>query len=243
MNYEKFVFCSDLHGDKQDSDAVDVLFDFTDDFKPTIRVFGGDLWDFRSLRRKASAEEQRDSMREDYDAGMRFLMRYKPQHFILGNHDARLWYWRDNGVGVMHDLAQQGIDDIEKNCAKIKCHILPYHKSNGILRIGHLKMLHGFYCGVTAARRHALVYGSCLFGHTHAIDSAPIPGLEQRIARNVGCLADLTELTYADAKPESLRHANGFCYGWVNTRTGGYHCEQAESVDGKWIMPTSYKEF
>ena len=58
MGLKKFLFASDLHGDLQESEAVDALFDFTKQWKPDIRVFGGDLFDLRPLRKNASKEER-----------------------------------------------------------------------------------------------------------------------------------------------------------------------------------------
>ena len=77
-NWTRFIAGFDVHGDKQNKAACEVFFRFMKDWKPEIRVMGGDLFDFRPLRRKASEEEKRESMREDFEAGMGFLKRMRP---------------------------------------------------------------------------------------------------------------------------------------------------------------------
>lgn len=237
MSFQRFTAAFDIHGDKQDPGAVNALLKFCDIWKPTIRVHGGDNWDFRPLRKKACEDERRESMATDFRAGVKFLTHYRPTHFVRGNHDERLWELAQSDHGVESDYAINAVGEIEALMKQLRCEMLPYHKSKGVLRIGHLKIMHGFYCGKYASSNHAVTYGSVLFGHTHVIDEMAIPGLERRVARNCGCLCDL-DMEYAARKPNTLRQAHGFAYGVVDSRTGFFHVWQAESVSGKWILPT-----
>ena len=237
MSHQRFIVASDIHGDQQHGPANEVLFKFIDLWKPQIRICAGDLWDLRPLRGKASDDEKRESLREDFTAGVKWFNRFKPHHFIRGNHDERLWELAERDDGVRSDYAQELIGRVDAMLAHHKCSVLPYHKRDGVLRIGSLKVLHGFAAGVYASRATALIYGSCLFGHVHTIDEHAIPGLERRVARSIGCLCRL-DLEYADRMPTTLRHAHGFAYGVLDSRTGRYHVWQAESVDGKWLLPS-----
>lgn len=238
--WEKFVACFDVHGDQQDPKAVEPFLKFVDLWKPKIRIFGGDLWDFRPLRRKASDDERRESMRKDFEAGIKFLTRYQPHYFIRGNHDERLWELAERDDGARSDYAITGITEIHAALSKLKCKMLPYHK-RAVLRIGHLKVLHGFFCGIYAARQHALTYGSCLFGHVHDITEHSIPGLERRVARCCGALCNL-DMDYAARSPNTLRQAHGWAYGVINTKTGAYHVWQAERIHGHFMIPTDMIE-
>lgn len=74
-NWTRFIAGFDVHGDKQNKAACEVFFKFAKDWKADIRVMGGDLFDFRPIRRKASEDEKRESMREDFEAGIGFLKR------------------------------------------------------------------------------------------------------------------------------------------------------------------------
>ena len=80
-----FIFASDLHGDKQNPDAVEALLRHCDEFKPDVKIFGGDLFDFSPLMRGADMAEKNASMEADVEAGLDFLDKFRPNHFMLGN--------------------------------------------------------------------------------------------------------------------------------------------------------------
>lgn len=241
-DFYKFVFATDVHGDMQSKSAVKTLLEFCGDFKPDVKVFGGDLWDFRALRKGASEDEKRESMSKDYNAGLEFIKRFKPKYFLRGNHDERLWELAESDRGVISDYAMSCVVEIGDVLKKMDCKMLPYHKRDGVLRLGSLKLLHGFFCGVNSARQHALVYGSCLFGHVHNVDQHSIAGLERRTARAIGALCSL-DMSYAARTPSTLRQSNGFAFGVISKKTGRYFVSQAERIDGKWMIPTSFKEY
>ena len=221
----------------QDEKAVNALFRFLKIWKPEIRIFAGDLFDFRPLRGGASEDEKRESMSKDYEMGMEFLHQFAPQFVLRGNHDERLWWLRDRANGVASDHAGHLVNEFEGECKKLKARLLPYHKRDGVLRIGHLKVLHGFSAGVYATRQTALVYGASLLGHTHTVDEHAIPGLERRVARSIGCLCKL-DMQYNERQPSSLRHAHGFAYGVINKASGHYHAWQAERIGNTWLLPS-----
>jgi hypothetical protein len=241
MSWQRFVAAFDVHGDQQDPEAVAAFFKFLPKWKPTIRIMGGDLWDFRPLRKKANEDERRESMKTDFESGMEFLKRYSPTKFLRGNHDERLWELAEADRGVESDFAAQGVGEITRELRRHNCDMLPYHKRDGVLRVGHLKVIHGFFAGIYAARQTALVYGSTIAGHVHAIDSHAIAGLERRVARLAGCLARL-DMEYSNRQPNSLRHAHGWIFGVVNQRSGAFHLWQAEQISGKWLVPTDVAE-
>ena len=234
---KRFICGSDIHGDMQDVAANKVFFDFINDFKPDIRICAGDLWDFRAIRKGANDDEKHESMSKDFVAGVNWIKRFKPHYFLRGNHDERLWRLAETDNGIISDYAQSGIMEIKDLMDTMRCRMLPYHKRDGVLKLGSLKILHGFHCGVYAARQTALVYGSSLFGHTHVIDEHSIGGLERRVARNIGCLCAL-DMDYNSTNPNTLRQAHGFAYGIIDEKTGAFHVWQGEEIKGKWILPS-----
>lgn len=238
--FKKFIIAFDNHGDLIDSESSRIFFSFMKDWNPDIRIHGGDCFDFRPLRRKADDEERRESLRADWDAGTEFLERFQPQHLLLGNHDARLYDLVEKG-GPAADYAYELCHRLETTATKMGCKVYPYHKRLGVLRIGRLKVVHGFYAGMYACKQHALVYGSVLHGHTHTAEEFSIPGLDRRVGRACGALCDLTKLEYSNRTPSSLRHTNGFPYGLLDTKTGEYHVVQAEKIGGHWVLPTEFK--
>lgn len=236
MSYQRFVIATDLHGDMQDSGAVNALMRFIRDWKPRHRICLGDVWDFRALRTKASEEEKRESLKADFDAGLAWLEQFAPNHdLLLGNHDVRLWDRAALDNGPLADYCGELVSRVDGLLARSRVAVRPYHKRLGVLRLGHLKLLHGFYAGVTAARQHALAYGSCLFGHIHAIDEASVPGMERRVARAIGALC-LLDMDYNRGSVNTLRYANGWAYGVVDDSSGDYQVFQAESVNGKYVV-------
>jgi predicted phosphodiesterase len=237
---KRFIFASDLHGDMQDKAAAEALLGFSAMWKPHVKIFGGDLWDFRALRKGASDDERRESMRADYLAGMKFFKTWKPDYFLRGNHDERLWELMERDSGVASDYAGELVGSCEREVKESKCKMLPYHKRDGVLKIGHAKFLHGFFCGLYAAAQHARIYNTCFFGHTHVIDCSPIGGLERRAARGVGALCSL-DMEYAARNPNTLRQAHGFAYG-VILGDGSFHSWQAEEINGRWILPSDIVE-
>lgn len=239
--YKKFMAAWDIHGDQQDEKAVEVFFKFADIWKPDIRVCGGDLFDFRPLRKGAGDDEKRESVRADINAGKKWLERFKATHYLRGNHCERLWDLSRNGSGIAADFAQEGVGEVEALLDALDCQMLPYDKRQGVLRLGHLKIIHGFACGVYSARQTALVYGSTLFGHIHCIDEHSIPGLERRVARACGCLCKLN-MDYSSRQPNTLRQAHGFAYGVINDETGDFWVWQGEEIDGKWMLPSDFTE-
>src|SRR6478752_2103358 len=127
MVSQRFIFASDIHGDKQDANGVKALLAFSNDFKPHVKICGGDLFDFRPLRRGACQEEKKESMQNDWASGVHFLQSWKPHHLLLGNHDKRLWDLAQTD-GVAADFAQKAVTDFGKICHKLRCETRPYHK-------------------------------------------------------------------------------------------------------------------
>lgn len=230
----RWMAVSDNHGDRQDEKAVAAALAFAKHWKPEIRVHLGDAFDCRCLRKKASDAERRASLADDIDAGCDFLDAYKPTHFLRGNHDERLWDILGGDDEMLIGYAKKLIEQIRKALGEAQ--MFPYDKRRGVLRLGHLKMVHGYNAGVTAARIAGQVYGSVLMGHIHAIDSYSLPGIERRVARAIGCLCQLSQ-DYNRAHLQTLRQAHGWAYGLLMPN-GTYTVWQAEQVGGKWHVPT-----
>jgi len=234
---QKFVFASDLHGDMQDHEAVGKFYDFLDVWQPEKRIFGGDLFDFRNIRRNAAAGEKQASMVADVEAGLEFLQRFKPNVFLLGNHDKRLWDVAEyDKHGIVQDYAKQGCKDIESRCRKIKCKIIGYKSNEGFFNLGKLRFVHGYCAGIFATKKHAEIYapeGGCvLHGHTHTISHHIVPRLNGGQGRAVGCLAKL-DMPYNVAQPARMMHQHGWAYGWTDGKDFEVYQARKTATD-KW---------
>lgn len=219
---ESFVAASDFHGDRHDPDALAAFGRFLDDFRPKHRLFLGDLWDFRALRTGASREEKLHSMREDFMAGMAFLDFYRPQVFILGNHDQRLWDAVEKDglakTGPIPDLASILIEEFDQFADKTKMLVLPYDKRRGVFARSGWKFTHGF--DGMAPEKMASVYGNVVYGHGHYITTGTAPRHEDMPpeARMIGSLCR-RDMVYNRAQTRTLRQQNGWAYGAFINRT------------------------
>ena len=237
----KWVFSSDLHGDMQDADSVKAFLQFVKKFKPDVKIFGGDLFDFRAIRRGATNEEKADSMALDIQLGLKFLGQYKPHVFLRGNHDERLWdQAKCSFNGLSRDHAQEGARSIETKCKIIKCKMLPYDVNDGVYRLGKLTFVHGYHAGINATKKHAEVFaesgGAVLHGHTHAIQSASVVRHPECRGYAVGCLAQ-TKMGYNRHMTGRFLHQNGWAYGVV--WKDGYEVMQARRMGDKWLYGTN----
>jgi predicted phosphodiesterase len=237
MSWDKFIVCSDSHGDCQDDEAVEAFLAFNKVWKAKYRLHLGDFVDMRPLRRGANEEEKREVIGIDFQAGLDFLEAYKPTHLLRGNHDERLIDLATDGFGIRQEHAIELTNKLEKVLGKFKCEMKPYHKRLGLLELGELKAVHGFAAGPNAARETARTYGSVICGHGHNIQSASIPGMETKVGRMIGCLCRL-DFNYNRAHMGSLSHQHGFGHGVINSKSGIYHYWQNQSIDGVWIIPS-----
>lgn len=200
-------------------------------------MFGGDLWDFRPLRSKASEVERRDHIADDFEVGFDFLEEFAPDSFILGNHDARLWDVAEVGEGLVADYAKTLIARTEKLASKIGCRIIPHDKLF-VLKLGPLNILHGYYAGMNAARQHAQIYGPAIFGHVHTDEHCVVPSHDGR--REAWASPALCKLSmdYNRKTPSTLRYMNGWMYGAYNGNR--YHVETARVVGGQVVVSTGF---
>ncbi len=241
----RFTIVSDTHGDMIDPVCEKAFFDFVSDFKPTLRIHAGDLFDFRNLRRGASDEEKSDSLREDWDMGCDFFKKYfergNANHLLYGNHDgARLRAMADSNDGLLRDYALDGLRRIEDMARGRGVKILPYDSRFGVLDIGHMRVIHGYACGIGAATKHARVYGNCFYGHTHEMSVAPVENLDGPAeARGIGCLCKI-DMGYNSAQTNKLRHQNGWVYGLLFD-DGTYQAFQAKRIKDSFHVATNFK--
>lgn len=242
---KRFLAVADLHGDMQDEATVKAVLAFKKDFKPSIIVHLGDNWDLRNLRNGASEEEKHGTINNDWEAGFEFFRNLfsgdGEKHFLFGNHDDRIIQASQSNSGQLRDYANDKIKDIKSSCRKFGVRTYPYDAALGVCRIGKLKAIHGYHAGQTAARMHATVYGSCIFGHVHTIESAVIPRLEPTESRSIGCLCK-RDMDYINAKTGKLRWANGFAYGFIFP-SGLYQLYQTIKVNGSFHAATEIKTY
>ena len=243
----RFVFASDSHGDMADPEALDALWAFCKDYKPEVRVAGGDHFDFRSLRRGVGSNdaESGESLKADIDAGKDFLRRFRPTVYLWGNHEHRL----DNlisssGSAMVRDYCSDIRDDINRTAkqagAKV---ILPYHADRGVFRLGPVAFVHGYAHGVNATTVQGLHYaeagGALIHGHTHNLASIALTKHGSGNAFSAGCLCQKDAMAYAMHRLASARWGSGFVAGWVNG--ANWKAWLVHKVGDQWVWQTGLR--
>jgi len=233
---KRWVFCTDLHGDMQDVPTVRTFHKFCDIWKPEIKVFGGDCFDFRALRSKASEGERYESGLRDFQAGLDFIRKYKPTAFLYGNHDQRLVNLLTSPNGNVRDQAQSMIDEIEHACGSAT--IIPYDKRL-VYKIGDLSCVHGFGSGEGTVRKSATIYEKVIIGHLHRAEVVNMPGLRRREGYACPSMCKLA-MPYNSTHLAALAHENGWAYGEV-LPSGHTTVHLARRVGGIWHLPTEFR--
>jgi hypothetical protein len=246
MKGTPFVAIGDPHGDQVCPVTSAALFDFMADFKPVIRLHLGDNWDFRNLRKGASDDEKAASLMDDWEAGTDFMRRFfaggKVNHFLRGNHDERIYHFRESCSGVLRDYASDAVKRLESVVRQSKATMLPYDSRHGILRLGEMKCVHGYAAGKNALSRHAAIYGQVILGHIHTAESYPVESDQgPKEARSIGCICK-TDMSYNQHQPNKLRHRNGWASGLMFD-DGTYQIHQTIRINDQFHAPSSYKTY
>jgi hypothetical protein len=241
MAFRRFVAAYDIHGDQAHGPTANALFRFTRDFNPHDRIVGGDIWDMRPFRAKASTEEKRESVTADFDAGYEFIEQWRPSHVILGNHDIRLWRHAAPLNGPVSDLARIMVGRVDGLLGRLRSVRRPYHKRDGVLTLGKLNFLHGFYGGEGACKKMASIYGPCIFGHIHSSSKFNSPSYVGRREAWSSPSICKTDMEYNEATPSTLGYSNGWMYGVYDDKS--YHVQTAEVIDGRVTVATGLKSF
>jgi hypothetical protein len=226
----KFVVACDSHGDSCDPAAIEAFLGFVDAFRPAIRIHAGDAFDFRPLRNGASKEEAEEELMPDMEAGEAFLWRYKPQVFLKGNHDARLWEQADR-KGPVSEFCRMLAGRLDLFFGSMQTKVLPYDVRHGVYELAPgLRVAHGFAAGINATSQMAKVYGNVLHGHNHTVERVTVPGLPPKTGWSAGCLCKL-EMAYSSRRLTSLRQMQGFASGEIFP-DGTYRVQLHEIRDG-----------
>lgn len=244
----KFVAAGDNHGDMADPEALSALWEFCKDYKPDVRVHLGDCFDFRSLRRGVGNDaESAESLKDDIEAGIDFLNKFKPTVYLLGNHEARLDSLINNsGSAIVRDYCQDVKDNIIRSAKKAGAKtVLNYHAEKGVYRLGPVAFVHGYAHGLNATAEQGRHYadrgGALLHGHTHNFSQINLTKHEGGVAFSCGCLCQKEAMTYASHRLATSRWGSGFAAGWIDGND--WKVFLVHKVGGKWIWQTGLRVF
>ncbi len=248
----RFVFASDSHGDQADPEALDALFAFCKDYlRPgDIRIAGGDHFDLRSLRRGVGNDaESAESLRDDIEAGFDFLEKFRPDVYLMGNHEHRLnSIITSTGNAIFRDYCQDTLDAIHRQARRCGAKkILPYNAGEkGVYRLGPVAMIHGYAHSVNATAAQGLHYadrgGALIHGHTHNLAQVNLTKEGGGAAFSAGCLC-LKNPSYASTRLATARWGSGFAAGWVDGKDWKIWLVHKLGEDRRWIWQTDLKVY
>lgn len=241
-----FVAAGDLHGSLQDKATVKAFLNFVRDFKPDVRIFGGDLWDFACLRSGArdTQDELGQSLDDDYAAGEAFIREYfhgkGEKIFLMGNHDVRPHRMLKALSAVTRDYAKRLIEDMDGILKSLGATVYPYHKRQGVAQVGNLRFVHGYASGLYTTRKHAQAYCTVIHFHTHHVDYWKEPSLDDVQSWCPGCLCQLDH-DYNSTHMNTLRQQNGWAYGAIFDNGDSPIVNTATKKQGGFYVPQGFK--
>lgn len=247
MKPKRFIAVADSHATLLLPRCEEAVLDFIRDFKPTVRIHLGDAWNLEALREGASPLEQEASIHEDFVAARSFLHKFYSggleNYYLEGNHDrVRIERFAKSRTSLVREAGIAAMSDMDAIHRQNRCLVLPYDSRQGVLRIGHLKAIHGYAHGIGATAKHARVYRNVIHGHTHTIEVSSVENDEgPSEARAIGALCSIDQ-PYNSRQLNKLRHANGFAYGYLFP-DGSYIIFQARDILGRFYATTNIEGY
>lgn len=204
----------DRHFPENDPIIDEIVTEFLEDFKPHYRIAGGDFMNVDQASNFKSESESKLS--DEFEQTEAILDKWKITHFFEGNHEQRL-----RRIGGQVDKRIRDLLDLQRNLhlKQRGIQFIPYHPERGVLQIGLLKILHGFYTTEWVCRKMAETYGTCVFGHAHRFQIfQPASAFETRVGFSIGMLGN-THQSYIESRaPTGWSQGFAFFYlhrnGW-----------------------------
>lgn len=237
------VAMGDNHGDLACEDTLDAIMEFVNRVKPKYRVHLGDNFDFRWARKgvdKAS-KEAKEGFDEDLEAGLAWIRRYRPTHYLWGNHCDRILQIIRNTDSIKDKQDMQKIKDkIMRTLREVGCKVVRmYNVKGGYIKIGPITFIHGFSHGMNALLKDCRIYsdagGGFCMGHLHRLEQLNIESHAGGAAWLCGWAGRQEDADYAFRFTGSLRWQNGFMYFMVDGDK--YIGKQAHRFGDGWYFP------
>ena len=231
------VGCS--HGHLADRTATDAILRFRDAYKPHTVIHLGDAFDMTCFRGGAAGSND-EGVRPDPDVstGLTFLERLRPNVFLCGNHEDRLWRLRESPKAIVASLADCIIREIEKELARHKAKLIPYTYKQEY-RLADILFMHGFIFSENAIRDTAEAYapqgGKVVFAHSHRAGMATGRRADSPLGFNTGTLISPSAAEYAKTRRSTLSWSQGFVWGAYNDNQSTLWLNQ--DTNGSWKLP------
>lgn len=239
----EIIAMGDNHGHLACPDTLDAIMEGVRRYKPKWRVHLGDNWDMTCLRKGVDrdSKEAIDNLEEDLDAGISWIRRYQPTHFLFGNHEWRAFELSQSTDSMSKaKKAMNVIDKMKRELRAVGCKIIkPYDVRYGKVTIENVDFIHGFSHGRNALLQDWGTYGTpghgFAMGHLHREEQLNYQHINGGAAFLCGCAMDIDQASYALRRSATLRWQNGFLRFVTNGKT--YKGYQLHRWDSKhWIF-------
>lgn len=212
------IAMGDNHGHLACDDTLDAIMEGVSRYKPKVRVHLGDNWDMTCLRKgiENGSKEAIDNLREDMDAGIKWIRRYRPTHFLFGNHEWRVYDLLHNTDSMSKARkAQDVIDEMKRELRAVGCKVIkPYDVRDCKITIEGIDFIHGMSHGKNALLQDQSTYGTpgngFAMGHLHREEQLNYQHIDGGAAFLCGCAMDISLANYALRRSATLRWQNGF---------------------------------
>lgn len=239
----EIIAMGDNHGHLACPNTLDAIMEGVRRYKPKWRVHLGDNWDMTCLRKGVDrdSKEAIDNLEQDLDAGISWIRRYQPTHFLFGNHEWRAFELAQNTDSMSKAKKAMGvIDKMKRELRAVGCKIIkPYDVRYGKVTIENVDFIHGFSHGRNALLQDWGTYGTpghgFAMGHLHREEQLNYQHINGGAAFLCGCAMDIDQASYALRRSATLRWQNGFLRFVTNGKT--YKGYQLHRWDSKhWIF-------
>lgn len=223
--FERIVWLSDLHYPYQDQAAIDAALDFCRDWKPTLVIIGGDLYDSYMISGyEKSPDQLNHHLQREFDLAKPFVKEVdglgSEVVYILGNHEARIdaLIAKNPGLAKLRALEWHRMAELPE-----RWQILPQYSR---YRVGSLDFHHGDLKQgpggrYVAARMLEDLKRSSVFGHFHRSQTYTEPDGDGVLRAGFGA-GHLCNTTEAAKYCRLNRWATGFISVDMDPREGLY---------------------
>jgi hypothetical protein len=188
-----------------------------------------------------NSKEAIDNLREDLDAGIHWIRRYKPTHFLFGNHEWRVYELLHNTDSMSKARkAQDVIDEMKRELRAVGCKVIkPYDVRDCKITIEGIDFIHGMSHGKNALLQDQATYGTpghgFAMGHLHREEQLNYQHIAGGAAFLCGCAMDISLANYALRRSATLRWQNGFLrFVTDGTKYKGYQIHRWDSKH--WVF-------
>lgn len=237
-----YLILSDVHVPYHSANCLRAVCDFARDLKPDGLVIAGDFLDLIEVSQHNAgsvAKQEGKRISNSFAEGNKVLdqidaatgAKCKDKHFLPGNHENRLTRWIATGDNACF-LGDESVSIPHRLGLVARCYKYGLDYPHGMVRLGHLRIIHGRWCSKYHAATHLDRFRcSIMYGHTHSPQVFNGPGWErQQVAIGIGHLADddSEAMQYAP-KPNSWRRGFGLVY---LEPCGRFHARAIDFVEG-----------